>query len=233
MNTSKILPRGFTIWADKGIYIIDKSAAKCKLGDVSIETVKTPLGYQMSILNDTNFPMTNTFLNINKKEQIFDITKVKEKFRKMGLGEITLLADIMTLFKNKAASISLNTCSDGLDYHFKHKFKPSITDEYGAKLVLSLIKRQNNVHTKHLSEEAEFIKYNLQNHSHDKNTSSNLYKRTAELLENFLTVNKEHGIRTQHDNEFNLNMILDKKTIVTNKNYFSNLADKHDMDLTI
>jgi len=183
----------------------------------------------------------NTF-NINPASRNFNgyFIEVAENSQKHGYGEIMRLASVIDLLENNLSSIQIFSTNDAIMFHYKYGFKPQVNKYDEACDILHNICKEKSPELKNVSENAGEVLDCLLNGGMWFGQGINFIKKSAEVVEEYLSTVKEkhlkwisdkfsHGVNFRKD----IDMKLDIDTVRQNRDFFNQLFEKHDFDYRI
>lgn len=148
------------------------------------------------------------------------------------LGEILRLTSIIQMLENNIKTFSIKSKDSAIYFHSKYKFQPSVISFYDRDKLLETITQDTSPKFKDITlkgkELTEKIKYTL---STEKQRTFTQEANTlfAEYINRAMTENNSH----LHQFHWLMDMALEQKTVLKNKEFFNSLFDKHGIDYKI
>ena len=159
------------------------------------------------------------------------IENLDSKHSLKGVGSVMHLGQIIVLLENpKFDSINLFSLGSSVFFHAKLKFKPDITyyEELVSNLKEILRHSDDKRFSKNIQEAKKFLKYSTSEIKTNINEGNAILDR---YIQNVLA-NKLHK-----DENFSFNsgfeMMLTKKDVIENKDYYNSLFKKYGIDYQI
>ncbi len=189
---------------------------------------KELLGKEELSLNDDNGKMIGLGISV--------MNKYRDNGEKPGyrLGEILRLASIIEMRENKKNHFKIYSKNSAVYFHSKYKFSPNITSFDERDAALSSIIANDTTSTSDLTELAVDIKKRLhKNNSQDAqieiNKITNVLVKT--YIDRVLSLGKD--VFKLHPFSKGFDMILTRKILTQNRDFYNNLFKKHGIDYIV
>lgn len=185
----------------------------------------------------------NTF-NVNQNTKTLNAYWLKvldvSNQKKHGYGEIMWLSGIINLLENKLNKISIFSKKDAVMFHYKYKFSPVVEGYDEIMDLLNRISKNNNPQLVEVKQKSiDLLTANHQNILFNSEYENTTHKSINLINEFFSTVQDKHlkwksdAISRGVSLNVDLNMKLDRETILANKEFYNELFEKHEFDYRI
>lgn len=150
------------------------------------------------------------------------------------LGEILRLISIIELIENKARHLKIFSKNSAVYFHAKYKFMPDITQFKERDSVLKDIVANKTPFTKTEAIQASKILDDA-SITNSSETQRELCKQANDVINRYIKKVFSMGDKEykKHPFSFGMNMMLTKKEILGNKDFFNELFAKHNIDYKI
>ncbi len=211
------------------------------LGDLFVKSDKIDgtNGYiKNEIVNGLGKQFANEILKIDNEnlDMIgFNIVTEPEYRRKnFRFGEILRLASVIEMLENKSKSIKIVSKNNAIYFHAKYKFIPNFKDFKVRDDFLSDISKDKSYSFKDLRFEAfHFIKI-IKDYKQNSEKQREITKQVNNLVERYINrALKEHDPQKNHPLSYPMDMILQKDSVIKNKDFYNALFEKHSIDYKI
>ena len=140
----------------------------------------------------------------------------------------------MGIMENGISEFEIHSKNSAIYFHSKYKFEPAITNfEERNSALLSIIRNSKKEGYEELKEEAEEI-LEIAYRDTSSETQRRLCKETNSLAKRYIQkVLETKDEYKNHPFDNGMRMILRRREIVENKDFFNNLYAKHRIDYKI
>lgn len=211
------------------------------LGDLFVHTYptdRTNLYFRTEIANKLGKPLASELYQIEPSTRnIYGFQIItNEEYRQKGFrfGEILRLSSIIEMIENCSRYMRITASKSAVYFHAKYKFQSDINDFKKAEHILSSIIKDKSDGFLDLKKEAYIILRNLKKNSENLPELDKIFLQTNALVSKYLErALKSSNPQKMHPFSESLPMILTRKHVMKNKEFFNKLLESHNIEYKI
>ena len=161
---------------------------------------------------------------------------VEREYRQKNyrFGELLRLASIMEMIENKCPLLYIYSKDSAVYFHSKYKFEPAIRAFEERDAALMTIANDKSRNFKDLTNMAKILQKKINENKDNAKKQRELTQKTNILVQEYIKrAISENMPQKNHPFERGMDMILERKAVINNSDYYNVLFAQHGIDYKV